>query len=102
MKDNVLRGKLIEFLRKVYPDGVEQASIISIFFQYHKADDIATSLEYLVDKGYALRKEYPHPYIQQEIIHWYKLAPSGMDLYEGNIDPDPGILIPRHSSGSEK
>ena len=94
MKDTILRGKLLELLRNVYPDGIEKSTIISILFQYHKAEDISASLEYLIDKGYAIRKEYPHPYVIQEVIHWYKLSPSGMDLLEGNISNDPGILIP--------
>jgi hypothetical protein len=68
---------------------------MSVFFQYHKTEDIATSLEYLVDKDYVLKKEFPHPYMEQELIQWYKLAPKGMDLLEGNIGSDPGVLIPR-------
>ena len=93
MKDNILRGKLLDLLRKVYPDGIEKTSIISILFQYHKTDDISASLEYLVDKEYAVKKEYPHPFVVQEMIHWYKLSPRGIDLLEGNIQEDPGILI---------
>jgi hypothetical protein len=56
MKDNILRGKLIELLRKVYPEGVDKKTVISILFQYHKVEDITASLEYLVDKEYAKKK----------------------------------------------
>ena len=93
--ENILRGKLLDLLRKIYPDGIDQKTIISILFQYHKTHDILTSLEYLVDKKYVLNKEHPHPYIKQEKIQWYKLTPNGMDLLDGNIPDDPGILIPR-------
>ncbi|MDR1248642.1 MAG: hypothetical protein LBK63_04985 [Treponema sp.] len=95
MKDNILRGKLLELLRKVYPEGVDKKTVMSVFFQYHKTEDLSTSLEYLVDKEYILKKEFPHPYLEQEFIQWYKLSPKGMDLLEGNIGADPGILIPR-------
>jgi hypothetical protein len=94
-KENILRGKLLELLRKVYPEGIDQKTVISILFQYHKADDIITSLEYLTDKEYVVKKEHPHPYIKQEKILWYKLLPQGVDLLDGNISDDPGILIPR-------
>jgi hypothetical protein len=95
MKDNILRGKLLELLRKIYPEGVEQKTIISIFFQYHRMEAIVAALEYLVDKEYALRKEFPHPYMKQETIRWYKLCPKGIDLLDGNIPADPGILVPK-------
>jgi hypothetical protein len=95
MKDNILRGKLMELLRKVYPEGVEQKTVMSVFFQYHKTEDISASLEYLADKEYVLKKERPHPYLKQETVKWYKLTPKGVDLLDGNITADPGILIQR-------
>jgi hypothetical protein len=95
MKDNILRGKILDLLKKVYPDGVDYRTLITILFQYHKTSDITASLEYLVDKGYVLKKEHPHPFTEQELIQWYKLTPQGMDLLEGNIGADPGILVPR-------
>jgi hypothetical protein len=95
MKQNILRGKLLELLKRVYPNGVDEKTVISILYQYHKTEDIAASLEYLVDKQYAERKQFPHPYLEQEKLQWYKLTASGIDLLEGNIPDDPGILVPR-------
>jgi hypothetical protein len=95
MKDNILRGKILDLLKKVYPDGVDHRTMVTILFQYHKTGDIASSLEYLADKEYILKKEHPHPFMEQELVQWYKLAPKGMDLLEGNIGADPGILVPR-------
>jgi hypothetical protein len=95
MKDNILRGKILGLLKKVYPDGVEYQTLITILFQYHKTGDITASLEYLVDKEYVLKKEHPHPFMEQELVRWYKLTPHGVDLLEGNIAADPGVLIPR-------
>jgi len=94
-KENLLRGKLLDLLRKVYPEGIDQKTILSILFQYHKTDDILTSLEYLTDKEYIKKKEHPHPFLKQEKILFYKLTPKGIDLLEGNVDSDPGILIQR-------
>jgi len=93
MKETILRGKLLDLFWKVYPEGIDQTTIKSILFQYHKSDDILTSLEYLTDKEYIVRKEQPHPFLKHEKILWYKLKPKGIDLIEGNIDADPGILI---------
>jgi hypothetical protein len=95
MKDNILRGKILDILKKVYPDGADYQTLVTILFQYHKTSDIATSLEYLADKNYVLKKEHPHPFKEQEFIQWYKLTPLGVDIVEGNIPADPGILIPR-------
>jgi hypothetical protein len=95
MKDNILRGKILGLLKKVYPDGVEYQTLITILFQYYKTSDITASLEYLVDKEYILKKEHPHPFMEQELVRWYKLTPKGMDLLEGNISADPGILVLR-------
>ncbi|MCL2127952.1 MAG: hypothetical protein FWH38_06820 [Treponema sp.] len=95
MKQTVLRGKILDLLKKVYPDGVDEITIVSILYQYFKTEDITASLEYLADKGYTLKKEQPHAFLPQETIRWHKLSPKGIDLVEGSIPADPGILVPR-------
>jgi DNA-binding PadR family transcriptional regulator len=95
MKYTIIRGKILDLLKKVYPNGVDEITIISILYQYHKTEEIYASLEYLVDKDYVEKKQQPHPFMEQEYVRWYKLKPRGVDLLEGNIDPDPGILIQR-------
>ncbi|MCL1813401.1 MAG: hypothetical protein FWG29_07750 [Treponema sp.] len=95
MKATILRGKLLHLLRKVYPEGIDTKTIFSVLFQYHKTDEISASLEYLVDKGYAEKKQVPHPYMEQETLQWYKITPQGIDLIECSIPDDPGILIQR-------
>lgn len=95
MKQHILRGKILALLKKVYPDGVDEITIISILYQYHKTDDIHASLEYIAGKGYAEKKQQPHPFKEHEHVRWYKLEPKGVDLLEGNIEGDPGILIQR-------
>ena len=95
MKLTIVRGKILDLLKKVYPDGVDEITVISVLYQYHKTEDIHASLEYVVDKGYIEKKQQPHPFMEREYVRWYKLKPHGVDLLEGNIDPDPGILIQR-------
>ena len=85
----------MDLLWKVYPDGIDQTTICSILYQYHKVDAILSSLEYLTDKEYILMKEHADPVVKQENFKWYKLTPHGIDLLEGNISDDPGILIQR-------
>jgi len=95
MKDNILRGILLNFLRKVYPEGAGYETILSIFFQYHKSDDITAALAYLTDKEYIKEFEQPHLYFKQEKFLWYKITPHGIDLQDGSIPADPGITIQR-------
>jgi hypothetical protein len=102
MKDTILRGKLLELLRKVYPQGVDKKTVMSIFFQYYKTGDISTSLEYLADKEYVLKKESSHPYLEQELVQWYKLSPKGMDLLRGTSLSIRESSFPGGSNGSEE
>jgi hypothetical protein len=74
--------------------GVYCLGALQFLFRYRKTGDIDASLEYLADKEYVLKKESP-PYLEQERVRRYKLTPSGVDLPEGNVDADPGILLPR-------
>jgi hypothetical protein len=91
MKNNILRGKLLAFLKYVYPEGADEETAIKVLFQYFKVEHIAESLAYLTDKKYIERKETPHPYKRGEMIRRYKILPQGIDLLDGNIPADPGI-----------
>jgi hypothetical protein len=95
MKQTILRGKILALLKKVYPDGVDEITVISVLYQYHKTEDIHASLEYVVDKGYVEKREHPHPFIEREHVRWYKLKPAAIDLLEGSVPEDPGVLIQR-------
>ncbi len=94
MKNNILRGKILKLLGDIYPDGIEQTSLIGIYHSYEKVDDITRSVEYLVDKNLVSKKESPHPYKEQKNVIYYKITPEGIDLIEGNSEPDSGIIIP--------
>lgn len=92
MKPLILRGKLLEFLRDLYPEGADERTIVGVFYEYHDYDDIIQSLAYLADKGYAERKDVSHPYKSAERIRIYKIAPQGIDLMDGTTS-DPAVTI---------
>lgn len=91
-RPNNLRGKILEFLKHLYPEGADERSVVSIYYEYHRHADILGSLEYLTDKEYISRKEIPHQYKPGEKIKLYKISPKGIDLLEGLIE-DPAILV---------
>lgn len=94
MKNCILRGKILKLLSEQYPEGLERITLISIYYQYDKVDDIDKSLAYLCDKGYVQKKEHPHPYKENKKITFYKITPEGIDLIEGTTEAEPGIIIP--------
>lgn len=94
MKNCILRGKILKLLYEVYPNGLERINLISIYYQTDKVDDIEKSLEYLCDKKYILKKELPHPLKENEKIVSYKILPLAIDLIEGTIEKDSGVVIP--------
>jgi hypothetical protein len=94
MKNCILRGKILRLLSEVYPEGLERINLIGIYYQFDKVDDIEKSLAYLCDKKYILKKVYPHPCKENEQLVSYKILPLGIDLIEGSIEKDPGVVIP--------
>ncbi len=93
MKNNILRGKILEFLDHLYPDGADGQTIISVFYQYHDYNAIIDALNYIVDKGYVSKKEIPHLYKKLKTECIYKATPSGIDLMDGTTN-DPAVTIP--------
>ena len=94
MKNCILRGKILKLLSEQYPEGLERITLISIYYQCDKVDDIDKSLAYLCDKGYVQKKEHPQPYKENKKITFYKITPEGIDLIEGTTEAEPGIIIP--------
>ena len=94
MKNCILRGKILKLLSEQYPEGLERVTLVGIYYQCDKVEDIDKSLEYLCDKKYIVKKEHPHPYKENKKIIFYKITPEGIDLVEGTIKQEPGIIIP--------
>jgi len=87
-----LRGKLLSFLRYIHPDKAEEGAIIGPYYAYHEPESILRELEYLVDKGYIIREERPHPFKERKKVRLYKISPDGIDLQDG-IKEDPAVTI---------
>jgi hypothetical protein len=92
MKPLILRGKILEFLRDLYPEGADERTIVGVFYEYHDYGDILEAAAYLADKGYARMTEVPHPYKPAERIRLYKVLPAGIDLLDGTT-ADPAVTI---------
>jgi len=92
MKPLILRGKILEFLRDIYPEGADERTIIGVFYEYHHYDDIKEAAAYLADKGYAKLTDVPHPYKTKERIRIYRVTPAGIDLLDGTTS-DPAVVL---------
>jgi len=88
-----LRYKILDFLYKVYPEAVEELTIIHVFYEYHTVDDIKKHLNYLVDKGYIEQKEICLRLGTKKTTNIYKITSKGIDLMQGIIQ-DKAIPIP--------
>ncbi len=92
MKANVLRGKILEFLRHIYPEGADERTVVGVFYEYYEYDAILQALSYMADKGYLSKTEVPHPFRGGERVRIYKAAPAGIDLVDGTIT-DPAVSV---------
>lgn len=92
IRDNVLRGKILQFLRELFPQGTDAMTVIGIYYEYHRREDIIDSLEYLTSKGYVTKREVPHPARKIETLATYTINAQGIDLCDGTTS-DAGITI---------
>jgi len=90
----VLRGSILAFLVEVYPERVEELSIVQIKYEYYKHCDIIRALEYLVDRGYLDREEHDHPAKPYDKVKFYRATSHGIDLTEGTTS-DKGVFVER-------
>ncbi|CEM62195.1 MULTISPECIES: hypothetical protein [Treponema] len=95
MKGNkkFLRGEILNYLMTTYPDGIPEQVLFHRFYEYNETEEIKMSTEYLTEKGYTEKKEVPHPYKEKQKVRWFKITAKGIDLLEGNISKDAGIVL---------
>lgn len=62
---------------------------------YVKMDVFADHLIYLQDRGYLTARVKTDPLHPEDSTCYWRLSPSGVDLFQGVILPDPGIHITR-------
>lgn len=88
-----IRHYILTVLEKMLPVGGSKEfisdSLDSIYLIITESE-LEIHLQYLVEKGYISYEEVKHRRsgISRKIA---KLTAKGIDLMEGNIDPDPGI-----------
>ncbi len=92
VKRKELRGFLLKFLEKVYPENISRESIFETFYEYWQTDDMMDELQYLVEKGYVDEHITKSPFLSFNLIHNYKLTAMGKDLLDGTIE-DPGVYV---------
>lgn len=93
-----LRGSILEFLNGCYPRTVARNSVYSTYYEYEDVDDISDCLDYLTEKGYVEEKELKAPFDDfYHMTHYYKISVKGIDLLEGSLEADHGIILPRRS-----
>ena len=88
----ILRGSILMFLSAVYPEQVEEETIVKMKYQFYEPADIRKALEYLVGREYIERIERKHPAYPEKKVRFYKIIPCGVDVVEG-VTADPAVLV---------
>jgi hypothetical protein len=88
-----IRGWILQICHRAQPYGASFAVIEATLLEtgFHVGlSEIKSHLKYLEQKDYICSK-----LIQKESVkRWINsITPKGVDLLEGNIDPDPGVLL---------
>jgi len=87
-RGKLLRGYLLQFLRRVYPHGIYAQDIIDVFKHDFHIRTIMANIAYLVEKGYVAEEEKSHPAYRTRKVIIYRLTPKGVDLVEQTINDD--------------
>lgn len=89
-----LRGFILTTCRVNYPQGCSEElifrTVAGMGFAASPAE-IRGHIEYLREKGYVRVEELRHGAISRVVVY---ITPKGIDLLEGSIPEDPGILAP--------
>lgn len=90
-----IRGRILKILYMNYPQptGDHLISEILTDIQYSISPAKVNGLiTYLAEKKYVIQDtaEIPEYDISRNLV---KLTSKGIDLIEGNIDPDPGVIL---------
>lgn len=97
----IARGRIVRALHTYgYPRWLGQEVLHVTAFDaspraadYISATDLARHLEYLEQAGYIEEKLTTDPLAEPRAF--WRLTRQGVDLYEGVIPADPGVVIPR-------
>ena len=88
-----IRGWLLNIVDRAKPYGasfkVIEHTVADMGFHVSE-NEIKAHLKYLLQKGYTSLKEMDHMGIKRSLNF---ITAKGMDLKEGNIPPDPGVML---------
>jgi hypothetical protein len=92
IRDNITRGKVLQFLRNIFPQGTDVMTVVAVLYDWHPPKDVLDALEYLTSKGYITKREVPHPARKLAKLTTYTINAHGIDLCDGTTS-DAGITI---------
>ena len=87
----VLRGEILFYLGKLYPDGITLTSILKVYHERYRWEIIEKALAYLGESG--LISSQPQPTgVPGRSTWFYKIRPEGIRVEEGHV-ADPAIVL---------
>lgn len=91
-----LRGAILTICKVSYPGGVSHQVITMTLrgAQFNTSPTVIDGhIKYLEEKGYVRQKEIKcdDTGLARQLVY---ITPEGLDLVDGNIPSDPGIMIP--------
>ena len=88
-----IRGWILKICQRADPYGASYSVIESTLLEmgFHLSiNEIKSHLIYMTNKGYLKYKEYSAEGVKRRINY---VTPKGVDLIEGNIEGDPGVMV---------
>lgn len=93
VENREIRGWVLRICERAQPYGASFTVIETTLMEsgFHSSlSEIKAHLQYLERKGYIRMEEVEVGGVRRRIN---SITPKGVDLMEGNIDPDPGVLL---------
>lgn len=87
-----LRGDILTFLYNLNGTFAAERSIVQAYYEYYVTTDIAKALAYLTESKLIIKEERRHPVLEMRKESFYKIAPLGMNIIEGDKE-DPGVSV---------
>lgn len=92
IENKEIRGWVLNILERARPYGASFSVIESTLLDlgFHVTDnELKAHLVYLTEKGYVRLEEIERNRVKRRINY---ITPKGVDLLEGNIPEDPGVM----------
>jgi DNA-binding PadR family transcriptional regulator len=93
IENQEIRGWILRICQRAQPYGasfqVIEVTLMEAGF-HHSLTEMKSHLKYLEEKGYITMEELKQGGVKRRIN---SITPKGVDLLEGNIEPDPGVLL---------